>query len=190
MDPKARLRKAYKQKRKDLGADQRRKYSHVITNQAFSFLEGKPEVEHMHLFLPIDRLYEINTFPLLDQLLAVGKNVYTSISDFDSGEMKTVKLLEKTLFTKDQWGIPIPDQVELVEKHLIQLVFVPLLAYDLKGNRIGYGKGFYDRFLKELSPLVEKVGLSFFPPEKMIEIESHDISLDSCITPDEIITFS
>ncbi len=190
MDPKATLRKVYKLKRKDLGATQRQYFSKIISNQVLHFLQERPELEHLHLFLPIDRLYEINTFPLLNHLLAAGKNVYSSITDIKSGDMKTVKILEKTGFSKGPWGIPVPDQVELVEKHLIQVVFVPLLAYDLKGNRIGYGKGFYDRFLKELPAGVKKVGLSFFPPEKMIEIESHDISLDICITPHEIITFS
>jgi len=58
------------------------------------------------------------------------------------------------------------------------------------GNRVGYGKGFYDEFLKDCSNDTIKIGLSFFEAEATIDgIESHDISLDYCITPQKVYTF-
>ena len=72
----------------------------------------------------------------------------------------------------------------------IEVVFVPLLAYDQNGNRVGYGKGFYDKFLSKCNPETIKIGLSFFEPEETIEdISVTDIKLDFCITPNGIISF-
>lgn len=70
------------------------------------------------------------------------------------------------------------------------MVFVPLLAFDKNGDRVGYGKGFYDKFLKECKPEIIKIGLSFFEPEEKIDgIFEEDIKLDYCVTPNEIYTF-
>jgi 5-formyltetrahydrofolate cyclo-ligase len=72
----------------------------------------------------------------------------------------------------------------------IDVVFVPLLAYDEKGNRVGYGKGFYDAFLSECKPETIKIGLSFFPPELEIkDVTSDDIKLDFCVTTDSVHAF-
>jgi 5-formyltetrahydrofolate cyclo-ligase len=74
--------------------------------------------------------------------------------------------------------------------HKIDVVFVPLLAYDTLGNRVGYGKGFYDTFLSECKPDVLKIGLSFFEPENIIEdLNQNDIKLDICINPSHIYRF-
>ena len=72
----------------------------------------------------------------------------------------------------------------------IEVVFVPLLGYDLKGNRVGYGKGFYDRFLSECKPETLKIGLSFFEPEELItDVFVEDVKLDYCVTPKETYQF-
>ena len=82
----------------------------------------------------------------------------------------------------DTQSIPIPAQS-------IEVVFVPLLAYDKKGNRIGYGKGFYDRFLQSCKPKLI-VGLSFYEPEQeLIESGQHDIPLHYCVHPKGIEKF-
>jgi 5-formyltetrahydrofolate cyclo-ligase len=67
---------------------------------------------------------------------------------------------------------------------------VPLLAYDKHGNRVGYGKGFYDNFLSKCKPETIKIGLSFFPPEdKIDDVSENDVNLDFCVTPEGIISF-
>ena len=73
---------------------------------------------------------------------------------------------------------------------MIDVVFVPLLAYDKLGNRVGYGKGFYDKFLSECKPGVVKIGLSFFEPEELIEdLFETDVKLDFCVTSERVICF-
>jgi 5-formyltetrahydrofolate cyclo-ligase len=72
----------------------------------------------------------------------------------------------------------------------IDVVFVPLLAFDKNGNRVGYGKGFYDNFLAKCREDVIKIGLSFFEPEEIIDdVFKTDIRLDYCVTPFGINNF-
>ena len=70
------------------------------------------------------------------------------------------------------------------------MVLVPLLGFDERGHRVGYGKGFYDRFLAECNPKIQKIGLSLFEPVAQIDDTSDfDIPLDACITPNRIWYF-
>ena len=103
--------------------------------------------------------------------------------------MDTLQLPPEASFFLDEWGIPVPQESVRVTATKIQVVFVPLLAYDKSGHRLGFGKGFYDRFLASLEQPVLKLGLSFFAPEERIPVEPHDIPLDYCITPGQIWSF-
>jgi 5-formyltetrahydrofolate cyclo-ligase len=91
---------------------------------------------------------------------------------------------------EDRYGIPVPRDFELISPEQIQVVFVPLLAVDYQGQRIGYGKGYYDRFLATIDPKVIKIGLSIFEPIPHIPSESFDIPLDYCFTPKNMFNFS
>jgi len=72
----------------------------------------------------------------------------------------------------------------------IDMVLVPLLCFDRQGHRVGYNKGFYDKFLKRCRPDCLKIGLGYFPPEAAIDdISSFDVKLDHCITPESIFDF-
>mgnify|MGYP003575184065 FL=1 len=90
----------------------------------------------------------------------------------------------------NEWGITEPvSGVEVLPEQL-DIVLIPLLVYDKKGNRVGYGKGFYDRFLSECRSDAMKVGLSFFEPVDLIsDANELDIPLDACISPKGIFTF-
>ena len=104
-------------------------------------------------------------------------------------EMKHYLLTDTTAIKPNIWNILKPINGTTIEAFKIQLVFVPLLAFDKNGQRVGYGKGFYDRFLKGC-PKALKIGLSFFGPIKEItDIQSSDITLDFCITPNQIYQF-
>ena len=70
------------------------------------------------------------------------------------------------------------------------MVLVPLLCFDENGYRVGYGKGFYDRYLKQMNSKTIKIGLSLFPPVKLItDTSDWDVKLDFCITPEQIFKF-
>jgi 5-formyltetrahydrofolate cyclo-ligase len=77
-----------------------------------------------------------------------------------------------------------------VEEKELDMILIPLLAYDLQGNRVGYGKGFYDRFLAKCKPSVQKVGLSYFEPlDSIAGVDSFDVKLNACINPEKIWRF-
>ena len=154
-----------------------------------AFLSDKTGIRHIHIFLPIKRMHEVDTLPLIGKLQKEGFEVYTSISDFENMAMNVVKIANSQYFVKGGHGIPIPHTAEEMDREIVQLAFLPLLAYDLEGHRLGYGKGFYDRFLASLHPDVLKVGLSFFPPEEKIPVEEHDFPMDACVSPDQVIKF-
>lgn len=186
---KHQLRIFYKELRAALSDEELEGKSLQIANQVKSFLSQRNELVHFHLFFPIPKQREINTYPIKDFLEAKGAFIYTSLVEADTLQMKTLRLKPKTVFQSDKWGIPVPRNFEQTSNEPIQVVFVPLLAFDQNGNRIGFGKGYYDVFLSTLDPKVLKIGLSFFPPELSIPSEPHDISLDYCITPENMITF-
>ena len=94
------------------------------------------------------------------------------------------------LIQKNNLGIPEPLNGLKVKINLIEVVFVPLIIVDKLGNRVGYGKGYYDRFLNKVDKKIIKVGLSFFDIiEKIDDITDNDIRLNYCITPNKIIQF-
>ena len=186
---KYQLRTFYKELRAALSAEEREQMSLLISRHVIDFLSDRKGLNHFHLFFPIPKQLEINTYPIRAYLEELGGNIYTSKVDAGSLNMKTLLLKPNTKFQLDSWGIPVPEEYEIAANELIQVVFVPLLAYDQKGNRIGFGKGYYDVFLASLESSVLKVGLSFFSPELSIPSELHDIPLDYCITPENIITF-
>lgn len=139
---------------------------------------------YFHVFLPIEEQKEVDTELILHLLSGKDKEILISKSNFETREMTHFLLTDNTRIAKNNYNIPEPvDGIEVPAKK-IEVVFVPLLAYDKKGNRVGYGKGFYDTFLSECKPDVIKIGLSFFEPEELIsDIFKGDVKLDYCVTP-------
>lgn len=186
---KQELRKIYKQKRSELTPSIIEEKSISIANKSLALPIW--EMENYHLFLPIEHQNEVDTNYLLHILQGRDKNVVISKSDFSDTSMKHFLLTDATKLVVNRWGIPEPENGFEVDVEKIDVVFLPLLAFDLKGNRVGYGKGFYDQFLSECKKEVIKIGLSFFEAEEVIEDAHHsDVPLDYCITPQEIYTFN
>lgn len=182
------IRALYKEKRKALTAEQLDDLSMAIANQALS----APIWEHStyHLFLPIAQQKEVDTSYLLTVLQGKDKEIVISRSDFEDGSMSHFLLTDNTVLKTNSYGIPEPQSGIEVQTAAIEVVFIPLLAYDHKGGRVGYGKGFYDRFLAACKENTLKIGLSFFAPEaEIIPTTSEDIPLDICITPEGIYNF-
>ncbi|MEN9326800.1 MAG: 5-formyltetrahydrofolate cyclo-ligase [Bacteroidota bacterium] len=143
-----------------------------------------------HIFLPIETKKEVNTEYILQVLAGKDKNIVLSVSDFSTREMTHFLLTDATKIKKNKYNIPEPVDGLEVPVSKINVVFVPLLAFDEKGNRVGYGKGFYDQFLSKCQPKTIKIGLSFFEAETVIsDTLSTDIQLDYCVTPTKVYNF-
>ncbi|MBC9794410.1 5-formyltetrahydrofolate cyclo-ligase [Sinomicrobium weinanense] len=188
MDKKE-LRKKYKALRNELSQEDIEEKSLAIANKALTLPVWNGQ--YYHLFLSIAEQREIDTTFLLSILQGKDKEVVLSKSNFKDGSLAHYLLTDNTVIRKNIYNIPEPVGGLEVPEEKIDVVFVPLLAFDRQGNRVGYGKGFYDRFLALCRKDVIKIGLSFFEAEEHIErlLES-DIKLDYCITPAEVYSFS
>ena len=182
------LRQTYIQAREALSLEEIEMKSLAIANAALHLPIW--DKTNYHLFLSIVAKKEIDTEFLLQVLAGKDKNIVLSKSDFKTGEMQHFLLTDNTVLRVNSYGIPEPQEGIQIGETQLDVVFVPLLAFDKQGNRVGYGKGFYDRFLEKCRPDVVKVGLSFFDAETSIaDVSDLDIALDYCITPDKVYTF-
>ena len=145
---------------------------------------------YFHVFLPIEEQKEVNTEFILHLLSGKDKEIVISKSDFATREMTHFLLTDNTRIQKNKYNIPEPVDGLEVPASKIDVVFVPLLAFDKKGNRVGYGKGFYDKFLSQCKPETIKIGLSFFEPEELIlDVLESDVLLNYCICPNRVYEF-
>ena len=185
---KKELRSKYKQLRNLLSNNNIEKMSLEIANQLVKMAVW--EQKYFHVFLPIVENKEVDTEYLLHILSGKDKEVVVSKSDFETRQMTHYLLTDATKFRKNNYNIPEPVDGLEVPVAKIDVVFVPLLAFDINGNRVGYGKGFYDVFLKECRPDTLKIGLSFFEAEEAIDdVFEKDVTLDFCITPNRVYEF-
>lgn len=186
---KAALRKKYKDLRTSLSQQDIEDKSIDIANNLLQL--DLWDYSFYHLFLSIAAKKEVDTDPVLHILQGKDKNVVLSKSDFKTGALTNYLLTDNSVLKINEWGIPEPQGGIEIAPNQIEVVFVPLLAFDKQGHRIGYGKGFYDRFLSACSVGTIKVGLSFFEAEdEILEIFESDIPLDYCVTPKESYNFT
>ncbi len=185
---KLELRKRFKDLRLRLEANEIEKLSLDIANRSLELPVW--EYRYYHIFLSIPEQKEVDTEFLLHILQGKDKEVIIPKTDHETGGLLNYLLTDQTVIKKNRWNIPEPQEGIEVPSDKIDVVFIPLLAFDKTGHRIGYGKGFYDKFLAGCKPEVIKIGLSFFEPvEEIKEIFNSDIPLDYCVTPDRIYEF-
>ena len=185
---KTELRQKYKALRNSFSENEVEEMSLAIANKIL--ILPLWEKTYFHIFLPIKEHHEVNTEFILHLLSGKDKEIIISKSDFETRKMTHFLLTDNTRIKKNEYNIPEPvDGIE-VPSDKIEVVFIPLLAFDKKGHRAGYGKGFYDKFLNECKPETIKIGLSFFDAEELIEdVFEGDVQLDYCVTPERIYQF-
>ena len=146
-------------------------------------------VTTLHIFLPIVEKKEPDTFLFIDWLQATHPEIKIIVprADFETSLMTHYVYPGRESLIKSLFNILEPSGDELHQGE-VDLVLIPMLAFDLKGFRVGYGKGFYDRFLQGIT--TRKVGICLFPPVDAIEdINEHDVKLDLCLSPHQIYMF-
>jgi 5-formyltetrahydrofolate cyclo-ligase len=144
---------------------------------------------YYHIYLHSTLKKELDTRMIITLLQGKDKEI---IVPKISGQNTLAHFLltDNTPMKENSWGIPEPIEGIRVNPEQIEVVFLPLLGFDKAGNRVGYGKGYYDFFLQECRKEVVKVGLSIFGPVETISDKApHDIPLDFCVTPDKIYEF-
>lgn len=183
---KSELRILYKQKRTQLTEVEIDKISLQILENLKILDIWENSV--FHVFVPIIKNHEINTFPLIDFLHELKKIVV--VPKAEGLDMLNCKISPSVNWMAGKFGVPEPLEYELIGYERIEVVFLPMLICDKKGNRVGYGGGYYDRFLAKLNPNVLKIGINFFSPVSEIsDVEPTDIPLDYCVTGEEMLSF-
>lgn len=150
-----------------------------------------PFLQSVHMYVPIIEKNEPDPDPLVRYLEFKYPGLQVAVPKMHQETLIHLQIDDQTNWVSNSWGIPEPLDGEQLMPEYFDLIFVPLLGFDLQGNRIGYGKGFYDRFLAQCRPDALKIGLSFLPPvQETFNVDPWDYSLNYCLTPQEIYAFT
>jgi 5-formyltetrahydrofolate cyclo-ligase len=188
---KRELRKIYLEKRKTLAPGDVMEKSLQIAERFFQTFD-LDKINFLHSFLPIEKFNEIDTKLIFHRIWFEASHIETLVPrvNFETGEIDNLKFTPVTELVQNAWMIHEPAHNELVESARIDAVLVPLLCFDKSGFRVGYGKGFYDKFLTNCRADCLKIGLNYFPPvDAIADTHEFDVKLDYCLTPDEIYKF-
>jgi 5-formyltetrahydrofolate cyclo-ligase len=186
---KAELRKIYKQQRFNITEKEYEKYNDLILLQ-LQTLE-LPFLHQVLSYFPIEENNEPDTFLITRYLKFMNPQLEVAYPRIkEDGSMDAISKTNDSEFTANYYGISELQEGEIMPQQEIDLVLVPLLICDYNGNRVGYGKGFYDKYLSLCRKDVIKIGLSFFDPVASIsDVEEFDVPLTYCITPDIVYAF-
>ncbi|MCX8532148.1 5-formyltetrahydrofolate cyclo-ligase [Chryseobacterium luquanense] len=184
---KSEIRKLYLQKRKDLSSDEIFSLSEKIFKNFIDYF--KPvSGQKVHIFIPIDKFNEIQTQTFIDYFLS--RNIQVFVPKIVDTKLISVEIFTDSKFEVNNWGIFEPISNEDSGILDFDFVITPLLYCDSKGNRVGYGKGFYDHFFENISKQTKKIGVNYFNPEIIIEdVWENDIPLDYLVTPTDVLSF-
>jgi 5-formyltetrahydrofolate cyclo-ligase len=184
---KAELRKKYMQKRKALSTDEAFLLSENIFNNFINYFLPK-EGEKVHVFIPILERREINTQIFINYFL--DQNIRVFVPKIVDDKLINIEIFGNTEFKTSKWGIPEPISNEDSKENDFNYVITPLLYCDKKGNRVGYGKGFYDAFFENIFSETKKIGVNYFNPDENIDdVWENDIPLDYLVTPTDVLSF-
>lgn len=187
---KKEARKIYHKKRTGLSYTDRLRWNDLIIIN-FQTID-LPFLDYVLSFYPIEEKGEVDTFTLTDYLHFKNPSLHTCYpkTDFTHHTMQAVATGADAAFEGNAQNILEPVSGEIVPAHQLDLVIVPLLICDTSGNRVGFGKGFYDRYLKDCRPDCIKVGVSYFEPIDAIDdTDEFDVPLNFCITPQQAYVF-
>ena len=182
------LRKTQLAKRLALTENEHRELSIKISDLFFLSFDLS-EVKAIHLFLPILTKREPDTWFIINRLREEFPHIHLVIPKVKGDEMENILFEGNDQLENTKWGMVEPKSGVQVNPQEIDMVLVPLLAFDRYGHRVGFGKGYYDKFLATCKPTCKKIGISFFEEVIIDDINPLDKALDRCITPMDVIIF-
>lgn len=187
---KQEIRSVYKAKRAAIDPRQKLKLDDLLLLQ-FQQLDYAG-VETLLTYWPMAGQAEPNTHLFSGYLrhMLPDLQIAYPVSHQPTSTFTAVQIDESTVYQTNSWGITEPSAGIPLDPSAVDLVLVPLLAFDAEGYRVGYGKGFYDRFLANCREDVVTMGFSYFPPiARIADTGQFDVPLSYCITPDRIYEF-
>ena len=187
---KQQLRKIYLEKRMNISSKEKLKSDDLmlIQLQRLAFDDARVLMN----YFPMEEKNEPNTLLFSDYLRHAIPNLEIAFpkADFTTNEMQAILINEATVYQKNNYKITEPLSGKIVDEKDIDIMFVPLVICDSKGFRVGYGKGFYDKFLNRCRENIIKIGFCYFAPiEEISDVQQFDIPLNYCITPESVYEF-
>ena len=180
---KTTIRKEILEKRKSQDPKIRVVQSRSIMRALLSHKEFQ-NADRILIYLSKDE--EVGTDNLLGRALELGKRVCVPVVDQKTDELQISELPGPEIdFRMGAFGVrePAEEDLNFVSPDQIDLVIIPGLAFDRRGGRIGYGKGYYDRLLKRLGSQIPRIALAFdFQVLDTVPQEENDILVDAIIT--------
>ncbi len=181
---KEELRKIYKEKRVELTFEEIKELQENIYQQIYDL--DIDSVKNIHLFLSMRKFKEIDTEPIIRFFRNKNKRIVVSKCNFKDSTLSHFYFEEDTKLELNKFGVLEPINAEEVLENELDLIFVPMLISDKNNYRVGYGKGFYDRFLSNCRKDCKKIGLNFFKPiSKIDDVHQFDVALDAVIYPNK-----
>ena len=181
------LRKSFKKQRSLLDINQVQGLSKRIFENLLELNIWEKSFYHLYLSNEINN--EVETDEIVNLLFMKNKRVF--VPKILGKDLLNIEIDNNTNYSLNQLGIREPISSNQKDANLLEVIFIPLLIFDKLGHRVGYGGGYYDKFLENIKDDVLKIGLSLFDPiEKIQDIEKHDISLDYIITPKRVYDFT
>jgi 5-formyltetrahydrofolate cyclo-ligase len=186
---KAALRKIYKQKRADINSKDKLRLDDLMLLQFQNFdFDG---IETVLSYWPMAQEPNTHLYTGYLRYMIPTLQLAYPVVNSNTETMQAVAINEDTIYAPNTYGIMEPkDKSTIINPINVQLILVPLLAYNIKGYRVGYGKGYYDKFIAHCANNVVLMAFSYFEPENLIsDINPFDIPLNFCITPHTIYEF-
>ncbi len=177
------LRDDAKHKRRAISEDENIKKSARICSHILELIDGCDPV-----MAYVSKPPEVDTRPLIGELLREGRRVVVPIIEKETRTLRLSYLRDTSMLVTSTFNVPEPIGNEIPAKASdIRTVIVPLLAFDRRGNRLGYGAGYYDRFLAQ-NPGVRKIGVAFSCQEAdSVPRDENDVRIDIVVTENEVI---
>lgn len=140
----------------------------------------------IHCYVSMNQRREVETQELIREMLRKSMPVVVPVTNFADGTLHHFRLRSFDDLQENKWGVLEPEQGQQVSPNELDLVIVPMVAADESCNRMGYGQGFYDRFLSQVS--APKIGLIY--EQNVVEAlptEEFDVPMDKIITNTRVI---
>jgi len=176
MNEKTELRKQFLALRNGIDPHKRKADSEVICQKALSLMKDEG-VRAVFVYLSAGS--EVETHALIQELCRQSVTVAVPACDTTTHTMDAVRYCEDLI--PDSYGILTPRHKEVILPSAIDLILVPALAFDKEGYRLGYGGGYYDRYLKNFTKA--SVGLCFSAcMTESLPHEAHDCAVSRVLT--------
>lgn len=164
-------------------------WSQSIAERCLELVDWE-RVTSLHSYLPISDLHEVDTWPLLEHLRAKFPHIVMAVPRVsDDQTMEAVVVTAETRWRHHRWGMSEPtDGAVLPPDFQFDVILVPVLAFDRYGHRLGYGGGFYDRFLAD-QPDALTIGLAYHLGyvKEGLPSDKRDIALKRIVTENGVV---